>query len=114
MLPALNRTNGGSIPSRRTLHINMALSSNGKIPVLYSGDAGSIPVGASLTTQQLLQPSFSGRTSRCQREDAGSIPVGCICVKLLFGVASEWDLSVAVTHVPSGQAVRFRTAPFEI
>ena len=30
---------------------------------------------------------------------------------IYFGVASEWDLSVAVTHVPSGFAVRFRTAP---
>lgn len=30
-----------------------------------------------------------------------------------YGVAAEWDLSVVVTHVPLGQAVRFRTTPFE-
>ena len=63
----------------------------------------------------------SGKTSRCHREDAGSIPASCSPVALIVeqrdharnpGVASEWDLSVAVTHVPAGYAVRFRTAPF--
>ena len=73
--PALNRTGEGSNPSEsiqarggetagsraRTLQpqayhlkLNKALSSSGKAPVLYSGNAGSIPVSASQEVSRLV------------------------------------------------------------